>query len=275
MEKFIHDYIIKDRKIVPICKIQISNYTIIYEVLRVIDAVPLFIEKHLERLNLSAKLCGKTIRYHEFEFIELISKLIQSNKASIGNIKIILSFNDHLSEQECIIGFIEHSYPQIYDYENGVKIISTEFKRDTPNAKVQATSIRDKMNLMMVSGNAFEVLYIHPDGYFTECSRSNIFFIRDNKLYTAPDEDVLAGITRNCIIDIIHTLNLTLEFKRLSINEIQSIESAFITGTSPKVLPVKLIDSITLNPKNLLLHQISVYYDHLISQYLLSHQIFN
>jgi branched-chain amino acid aminotransferase len=198
--------------------------------------------------------------------------LIDSNKVSAGNIKMVFSFNDSPVNQECVIGFISHKYPDPVEYIEGIKLVSTIFSRDMPNAKIQPAGIREKMNMLMTSQNASEVLYIHPEGYLTECSRSNIFFIGKDSLITAPDNDVLPGITRDYVIDIAHKLNLNLEFSRLLYKDLKGIDSVFISGTSPKVLPVKSIDSYGFTLANNIFDRIKNKYDNLIDQYILTHQ---
>jgi len=78
----------------------------------------------------------------------------------------------------------------------------------------------------------------------------------------------LKGITREKIIQICNELNYKLIEDFISINNLSSYESAFITGTSPKVLPVASTDEIYFNVNHLLLRNIMSRYDSMIEEYI-------
>jgi len=50
----------------------------------------------------------------------------------------------------------------------------------------------------------------------------------------------------------------------VNIDSLSSFESAFITGTSPKVLPVRNINELSYNPKHRITETIAVRYDEMI-----------
>ncbi len=60
----------------------------IYEVLRVVKGIPLFLEDHLNRFFHSAQLAGKTIRFTDNQINELLKKLIARNETTEGNVLI-------------------------------------------------------------------------------------------------------------------------------------------------------------------------------------------
>ncbi|MEG0641800.1 MAG: aminotransferase class IV, partial [Clostridium sp.] len=112
----------------------------------------------------------------------------------------------------------------------------------------------------------FEAILVNDDGYVTEGSRSNLFFIRDNTLYTTQGKDVLLGITRKRIIDLAKKNGVNVIEKPIHIDELSGFSSLFISGTSPKVLPIKSVDNINyLTKDTLLLKIISIYDSEIIS----------
>ncbi len=60
---------------------------------------------------------------------------------------------------------------------------------------------------------------------------------------------VLPGITRLKVIEIANDLNIDCIEENINYKSLQSYDGAFITGTSPKVLPVCKIDEITFDPE--------------------------
>ena len=67
---------------------------IIYEVLRVIDGKPLFLEKHLARMENSFKLINKTFTLKYEDICARINKLIKYENKNMGNIKITYKVNE-------------------------------------------------------------------------------------------------------------------------------------------------------------------------------------
>ncbi len=64
----------------------------LYEVIRIEQGVPLFVEKNLKRLENSAKITNLILPMTSDKIKAKINKLIQVNKADIGNIKIVFNF---------------------------------------------------------------------------------------------------------------------------------------------------------------------------------------
>ncbi|NJO68668.1 MAG: aminotransferase class IV [Bacteroidetes bacterium] len=194
---FIHQFIIRNGEIYPNVSEKLTNDTTIYEVIRIIDGIPLFFEQHYYRLGKSARLINKRLDLSEEKLKQLIHTLINANKQYSGNIKIIVDYDNETGLSLSKIGFIEHNYPTEKEYAEGVKTVSYTFQRPNPNAKIQYPNFRNDVHGLMQNNNAYEIILVNPDGNITEGSRSNLFFIMDNILYTAPEKEVLTGITRN------------------------------------------------------------------------------
>ena len=233
----------------------------IYEVLRVIDSIPLFLEDHLERFFHSAELSGKTIGYSVKEIKQFLDLLINRNKVLEGN--ILLSFKINLEAF-----FIKHSYPNEILYEEGVVCGILKAERSNPNAKVLHTAVRHRADQMLQEKKFFEVLLLDHLGKVTEGSRSNVFFVSGNKLVTSPAGKVLLGITRQKTIQLATMLKIDIEEREINFNQLKVFDAAFLTGTSPKILPVSKIDAFRFDPKNELVLLLIESYNKLIDSYI-------
>ncbi|MFA9398288.1 MAG: aminotransferase class IV [Clostridiaceae bacterium] len=223
--------------------INITGKNLIYEVLRVIEKVPLFLEKHITRLNDSIKLSNFSKFHNDDQLIKDIDKLININNVEVGNIKIVLDFNNKL----IYLYFVPHNYPKQGDYINGIDTILFSAKRKNPNVKYIDISLREKINLKIKQDNVFEAILFDEDGYITEGSRSNIFLIKGNQIYTSPSDLVLKGITREIILEICKNSNIKVNEIRLKKEDIISFDGLFLCGTSPKILPIKSVSSYKFN----------------------------
>jgi D-alanine transaminase len=91
---------------------------------------------------------------------------------------------------------------------------------------------------------AREAWLIDAKGRITEGGSSSAWIVsRDGKLITHPlGEDILPGITRSVVIDMIKAQGLPFEERIFTVEEAYQAREAFITSASQVVLPVVRID---------------------------------
>jgi len=143
MENCINDYFIKNDEAYEREEFQdiyVVEGKCIYEVIRVIDGAPLFLDEHLARLENSLKLEKKEELISMDKIKEYIGKLITLNRVDNGNLKLVINMDN------LFIFFIKHSYPTKDMYSKGVKTILYFGERHNPNAKVIDKSFRGKVN---------------------------------------------------------------------------------------------------------------------------------
>jgi branched-chain amino acid aminotransferase len=246
----------------------------LYEVIKIENRIPIFLEDHLNRLFESADISYLQINESYCDIESLILELIKKNDADKGKIKIIIHFNENSkSEEDLLIYFTPHIIPSKENYENGIVAGICDAVRLNPNAKIYNTDARKKANVKILQEKLFEVLLVDKEGFITEGSRSNVFFIQDHKVLTPPNKDVLNGITRKHIIDICLKNNIPIIEQKINYSEIPQIDAIFFTGTSIDVLPVKTIEKNVFSTNNTLLKQIMDLYKQLISDYIASKKL--
>lgn len=216
----------------------------IYEVIRLIEGVPLFLEEHLERMRKSASLLGYEIYKTDGEITREIQELAQINHIQNLNVKLVCSDLEK-KDQIFITYFIETHYPSQELYEEGIRTILYSSERLNPNAKTINTSFKDSVNTAIKEAKAYEALLVNHEGYITEGSRSNMFFVKENKIYTAPTGDVLMGVTRTEIMKVCRALRIEVEESCVHTKDLEKIDGAFMTGTSVNVLPISQIEDKT------------------------------
>ena len=74
------------------------------------------------------------------------------------------------------------------------------------------------------------------NGFITEGSHSNIFFVIDGTLFTHPESNhILSGVTRKNVLRIAQEAGIKIREEALLENRIRFIQEAFITNTSAEV----------------------------------------
>ena len=224
--------------------ISFHSEQLVYEVIRVIDGIPLFLEDHFNRLVRSTQIQGLAFQMAFTDFKRNIAELVRVNQKLDGNIKFVYSVAD--GNIHWAFSFILHSYPTPDDYQLGVVADLLFAERRNPNAKVIQFGIRDEANQMISDRKLYEVLLVDSDGMITEGSRSNVFFVKNDVFYTAPASMVLMGITRQKVLVCLNELGFSIAEEAVLADQISQFDAAFLTGTSPKVLPIKSIGAGTI-----------------------------
>jgi branched-chain amino acid aminotransferase len=175
------------------------------------------------------------------EIIGDIKKLIEANNVKNLNVKLLSAYEEGKKET-FLAYFIESYYPDEKVYREGIHTILYHYERKNPNAKVLNVSFKDEVNKKIKEMNAFEALLVNKEGYITEGSRSNMFFVRGEKVFTAPKGEVLLGVTRKHIINVCKELNIDVVEENINIKDLDKIDGGFMSGTSVNVLPISSID---------------------------------
>lgn len=90
---------------------------------------------------------------------------------------------------------------------------------------------------------ANEAILIRPDGTVTEGTRTSLFGVVDGVIRTGPlSHEILPGVTRSVVIDLIKKLDLPLDERHLRRHELPTAEELFFTGTTSEVLPITTLD---------------------------------
>ena len=236
---------------------------VIYEVIRFMDGKPLFLHDHLNRLISSARKAEyriPDIRKLK-EGIRLFSRRVDLTE---GNIKTLLCFDKEKSSFSVYVYQVHHRYPTGEDYETGVVVATESMERTEPNVKKWNPEMRQKTERLKGEKDIYEVLMVDSKGNITEGSKSNIFMIMGDSLVTPPDEVVLPGITRKKVIALCFDLKIPVRFENLPYQNLTSYSGAFLSGTSPKILPLRKIDNHTFDVSQPLIKKLMNAYDQLI-----------
>lgn len=235
---------------------------IIYEVFRIEGGTAIFLKDHTERLKRSFALLNMDMPFSLEEFNNSISKVIKANYYILGNMK--MTYN--ILNKELKIFYIPHKYPSIEDYDDGVKTILYHGERENPNIKIVNKSFRELINEELAKENAYEAILVDRNGEITEGSRSNIFFIKDSKIITAPGKAVLLGVTRSKVMVIADELNIDVIERAVQESEIKDMDAMFISGSLAKILPIAYVDNMKKDAHNIIIRNIINRYNEMVDE---------
>lgn len=244
-----------------------SDSISIYEVIRVKKGVALFKEDHVARMINSAKMLDFDMKKTKEEISDEIDKLIKLNDANNHNVKLVC--NDLDKDQNFLSYITSGSYNIDEVSKQGAHAIIFKAERTNPNIKVINTSQRDMINNELKEKNALEALLEDEEGNITEGSRSNMFFVKKDKLYTAPSKKVLLGITRSKVMKICDELGIEVVESDIKKSELCEVDGLFMSTTPLGVLAIDSVGDIKLGSSdNEIIKKVVDGYENLAEEYI-------
>jgi D-alanine transaminase len=97
-------------------------------------------------------------------------------------------------------------------------------------------------------GGAREAWFVDADGFVTEGASSNAWIVSDEGtvITRQTGTDILPGVTRATLIDVLGEENVTLQERPFRLAEAFAAREAFITSATNTVMPVVRIDANTI-----------------------------
>ncbi len=268
METALLNYFVLDTQLRSVCDLNpniLEEGVAIYEVLRVEQGIPVFLQEHIDRFfssasleNMPVDISGKFIR-------QSVQLLIEQNRMQQGNIKFIYHWNS-ANDLRFMAWVMPFFYPAAIHYNAGVMAGSMPAERQNPNAKKVQYSLRKQADALIKKEDFWEVVYVNSRGYLTEGSRSNIFFVRGSHVLTPELSLVLPGITRAKVLQLAVEKGISLEETRIKLSEAEKYDACFLTGTSPKILPVSRLDNKPFDVQNKLMSVLMEDYDEMMAE---------
>ncbi len=223
----------------------------VFDFLRTYNKKPFRLRDHLDRFANSANQLGLTLPKTKKELEKIIYKGIKKNLKTELNIRLILtggvSKDSFLpgKKSSLIVLFTKiHLYPKSY-YKKGVYIITARHKRLFPGIKSLNYTFGVHALKKAKEQGAVEVLYIDDDDRVLEATTSNIFFVKNNILFT-PKTNILPGITKKAVIELAKENNLQVLEKKILSRDLSSFSEAFLTATNKEVMPVVRINKLVI-----------------------------
>jgi branched-chain amino acid aminotransferase len=241
------DYLFVNGELHPSCEAVIFDRidgNSVYEVIKLIEGVPLFFEDHLARLQRSAALMGAGIEKPPAQVRAEISGLVEKNGCADINVKLV--WYPENKGPIFLTYFVRQDFPDDRAYRRGIHTILYEGERRNPQIKAVKTSYRERVRAVRDAAGAYEALLVDDNGFISEGTRSNLFFLIDHQLCTPPSDAVLLGVTRQHVMALCRVLEIDVQERMLHKDDLNRIEAAFITGTTIDILPIGSIGRLQL-----------------------------
>ncbi|MDO5018430.1 MAG: aminotransferase class IV [Lagierella massiliensis] len=206
----------------------------LFETIKVVNKKPILLESHINRINNSLKVFDIHERLEKTEVLDFIEGFEESNYA----LKISISRENKI--------FTTRNDEYNINSPEKVKLNLASTLRNSTSIMTYHKTFNYMDNILEKKKSKekgfFEPIFLNEKGYITEGAVSNIFFVRDNKIYTPKVESgLLNGVMREFFIKEFNVSEIFIKK-----HEIESFDSGFITNSLMGYIEIEQIGDCIL-----------------------------
>lgn len=201
----------------------------VFETMRVFGGNILALELHLERFTKGLNFYKLNLPYSKKKICILLHETLRINKFKDARIRLAVWKENSRNRISIIAQKLSNKKPEAY------KIIISSFQH--PGRKrsylksLDYFIFREAYQEALEKG-ADEAILLNKNGEVVEGSRSNIFFIKDNILYTPTlVSGCLNGIMRGLVLKKAKELRVSTKETNISLQQLMNCDEAFLTNS--------------------------------------------
>jgi len=230
----------------------------IYETVRSYGSRIFMQDQHLARLRRSAVAIGLKIPDRDWPTLlrESMERNEVGNERTDAYIRITISrgsgdigLDPALCPHPTIVIITKPlKPPSAEQYQEGVSLIVAKTRRNLPSAldpQIKATNFLNNIlaKREALAVGAFDSVLLNWESHLTECTVSNLFFVRANRLCTpALSCGILDGITRGIILTLARQEQIPIEEGKFTNKDLSQADECFLSNTTMEVMPATILD---------------------------------
>ena len=211
---------------------------------------------HTKRLFNSAHIVGMKIPFTPAQINQAHKDSISKNNLKSGYIRPMAFYGaeamgisaKELSTNVIVAAWSWGAYMGQEALDSGIKVKTSSLSRHHVNSTMtKAKANGNYMNSILAHQEATndgydEALLLDVQGFIAEGTGENIFIVKNGELITPTLTSALEGITRDTVMTIAKGLNVKVNEKSITRDEVYTADEAFFTGTAAEVTPIKELD---------------------------------
>ena len=224
------------------------------------DSICLFrLSDHLERLNLSLRIMGLSIKYSDDEIFEAIQHVLHANSFQCDVALRVLAYLDDLGSwhktgpTDMFIQAFSKNRLHINSLTGSTAMTSSYRRIDDqtmpPRVKTGANYINSRYAFLEAQNCGFNYPFLlNSAGQLTESSGSCICLIYGDSLITPPTTSSnLESITRATVVELASRMGLNCDLRPVDRTELYLADEIFICGSAVELTPITVVDRFTVS----------------------------
>lgn len=225
-----------------------------FETFRTYEGFPFLIQEHLNRLHEALKELNINLVLDADTVIEMVRTLLAKNKMNDAYFRLNVSagvgdigLQTDPYEEPVVILYTKPLVEISSVSEKELVLLKT--RRNTPEGEKRLKShhyLNSILGKRELSNMNQEGIFLTQEGCISEGTVSNLFWNKDNKLYTPHrSTGILEGITRKWVMHASERLNIPLETGNYTIETLTEADEVFLTNSIQELVPVSHFQDTT------------------------------
>jgi branched-chain amino acid aminotransferase len=226
----------------------------IWEGMRLYNGNWAFIDEHIDRLFEAAKAIDLDVGMNRDGVISAVLETQLANSMSTDvhcrlmitrGIKTLPFQHPSLSRSgPTMVIIMEHSTPKL---PRPITLATVPHQRGLPMTQDPKLNSHSKLNCILAciaaeKAGADEALMLDVHGFVNTTNACNFFIVRKGAVWTSTGDYCMNGITRQKVIDLCHSNDISVFERNFSLVDTYGAEEAFLTGTFGAQTPISSID---------------------------------
>ncbi len=210
------------------------------------------LDDHIRRLYYSAGILGMELPYEPEQIRTVTLDLVRQNGYDSCYLRHLCyyGFGDlRVMPNDVPVEMAIACWPwgtYLSDTPIDIKVsdyIRIHHRSTVPDAKIAGHYVNCILSGLTLRGTHYkEALFLDADDKISEVGSANFFIVKNKQIYTPPLGTILAGITRNTIIELARKLGYEVFETDIRVTDVYAADECFLTGTAAEVTLVGTLD---------------------------------
>ena len=237
----------------------------VFEGLRIYNGKIFKLDEHIERLFNSAKILDLDIPYDHEKVVDITKEIIVKQNVSDGYVRPVVWRGSEMmaisaKKGSTNLAIATWEWPSYFSPEKlleGIKLNVSKWLRPSPESAPTDSKAAGLYMICSLSKHEAEklgfddALMLDYRGYVAEATGANIFFVKDNELFTPIADCFLNGITRQTVVEIAKENKIKTHEKHFKLDFLKTCDEVFLTGTAVEITPVSCIENFNFEERKL------------------------
>jgi branched-chain amino acid aminotransferase len=222
---------------------------LLFETIKIINGAPALAHAHYRRLMESAAILKFETDLSFEVFVKTITDAVNETKQKEARVRFVLHRNAtgfYKPENSATAYFVE-----VFPLPEPKQSIKIGLYTDNYKPCNELATLKSGNALLYVMAGIWaqengydDVLILNEHGCVCESTSSNVFVVKDEKVFTPPiSEGCVDGVMRKSVIHQLQEKQYTISERLVTIEEIQSADAVFLTNAISGVVKVSQFEN--------------------------------
>ena len=233
----------------------------VWEGLRLHKGRLLFLETHLERLYGGLAKIELDIGLSREALTAEIGRTVAANGMTDGaHLRLMVTRGEKAAANQdprnwlgkpTIVITAEYKSPSPQIATKGLSLFTSSVRCTPAHMFDMRLNSHSRLNLITalleaIRAGADEAVMLDPGEHVSSCNATNLFWVRDGKVWTSSGQFCFNGVTRGNVIALCKANGIPLEQGHYPPSDLHAADEAFVTGTFGGLTPVREVDGHVL-----------------------------